>query len=727
MTDFLYCDTETFSPLPLKIGTHAYAEQAEVLLFSWAFNDEPPELWDLTVDARMPAKLRQYLGNPDVVTVWHNGGMFDRTVCKHALPEVFNLVPLERWYDTMVQAYAHGLPGSLDLLCEILNLPQEDRKLKTGKVLINLFCKPPAKNLRRGRATRWTHPVEWEQFKTYALADIPSMRSVHRKLPTWNYQGREFSLWCLDQRINQRGVPVDIELAHSAVRAVARTQARLADRTVELTAGAVQRASQRDKLLAHLLVEYGIELPDLQKSTLERRIDDQSLPWALRELLAIRLQASSTSTSKYQTLIKGVSSDGRLRGTLQFCGASRTGRWAGRLFQPQNLPRPTLEQDVIDAGIEALKADCEDLVVDNVMELTSSAIRGCIIAPPDRKLVVADLSNIEGRVLAWLAGEDWKLKAFSEFDTCRGVDGKWHTGTALCHAALTGRPIMLERDAKGDPIRRGHDLYKLAYARAFNISPEEVDKHMRQIGKVLELALGYEGGVGAFITFALVYGLDLDSLADAAYESLPADLKEEAIDFHAWTIRKRRTTFGLEERVFVTCDTFKRAWRQAHPETQSLWRELQDTVVRAARYPNTTFECRRLKIRRERAWLQVRLPSGRRLCYPAPRVDDTGKFSYMGVNQYSRKWGRIKSYGGKLVENVTQGVARDVIGHGMPAVEEAGYDILLTVHDEDITEAPDLPEFNAAHLSAIISTNPEWAPGLPLAAAGFEAYRYRKD
>ncbi|EMS7588382.1 DNA polymerase, partial [Salmonella enterica subsp. enterica serovar Newport] len=203
------------------------------------------------------------------------------------------------------------------------------------------------------------------------------------------------------------------------------------------------------------------------------------------ELLAIRLQASTTSTSKYKSLMKGVSSDGRLRGTLQFCGASRTGRWAGRLFQPQNLPRPSLEQEQIDEGIEALKAGCADLLFDNIMELTSSALRGCIMAPEGKKLVVSDLSNIEGRKLAWLAGEQWKLDAFREYDE----------GT-------------------------GPDLYKLAYARAFNISPDNVDKYQRQIGKVMELGLGFGGGVAAFLTFALVYGLDLDELANAALPNI---------------------------------------------------------------------------------------------------------------------------------------------------------------------------------------------------------------
>src|SRR3569832_2236007 len=581
----LYCDLETFSEVPINHGTHAYAEKAEVLLWTRALDDGPVHCWDVTEDQHMADDLRELLADPAVTTIWHNGGMFDRVVLKHAMPTVYEAVPIDRWHDTMVQALAHSLPGSLDALCEILNVPQDQRKLKTGKQLIQLFCKPRPKSSVLRRATRSTHPVEWEQFKTYAMADIPSMRAVHKKLPTWNYSGAEMALWQLAQAITMRGAAVDTELA----------------RTRELTNNQVESATKRDKLLAQLLVEYGVDLPDLQKSTLERRVDDPSLPWALRELLAIRLQASSTSTSKYKTLIKGVSSDGRLRGTLQFNGASRTGRWAGRLFQPQNLPRPALKQNAIDFGIQALKADCDDLITDNVMELTSSAIRGCIVAPKGKKLVVADLSNIEGRMLAWLAGERWKLKAFADFDA--GV---------------------------------GHDMYKLAYAKSFGVTPESVDKDQRQKGKVQELALGYEGGVGAFLTFSLTYGIDLEAMSAEAYDNLPPDLKEEAEDFYAWSLKQKRTTFGLSREVFITCDTFKRAWRQAHPATKTLWPEVQDAVINATNRPGATFDCRRLKIRRDGAWLRIRLPSGRFLCYPSPHVDDGGKFSYMGINQYSR-------------------------------------------------------------------------------------------
>lgn len=385
-----------------------------------------------------------------------------------------------------------------------------------------------------------------------------------------------------------------------------------------------------------------------------------------------------------------MSSDGRLRGTLQFNGASRTGRWAGRLFQPQNLPRPVLEQAAIDQGIAALKADCADLLVDDVMQLTSSAIRGALIAPAGKKLVVADLSNIEGRVLAWLAGEDWKVRAFYDFDA----------GT-------------------------GHDLYKLAYAKAFGVTPEAVSKDNRQVGKVMELALGYEGGVGAFIAFGAAYGIDLDAMAEQAFDSIPPVVRQDAARAFDWAEQNKRT-YGLAQRTYIVCDAFKRSWRAAHPEVSSWWKELEDTARRAIAQPGVTLACRRVKFRRDGAWLRIRLPSGRFLCYPSPQILED-KVTYMGVNQYSRKWSRLKTYGGKLAENITQAVSRDVLASGMPPIEAAGYAIVLSVHDELITEAEDRDEFNADHLAGLMATTPTWAKGLPLAAAGFEAYRYRKD
>lgn len=745
----LWLDDETFSPTPITNGTHRYAEGAEVMIRALALDDERVQVRDLTpggqvwelIDGELvdgdlfyAAEIDARLAD-DQVEVWAHNSHFDRTVERHAGLQI----PLHRWRDTMVQAMCHGLPGSLGALSDIvLKLPADKQKDKEGKALIQLFCKPIKFKFRKraagekladykeakaaaeltwpGRATRETHPAEWRRFLIYAGQDIEAMRAAHAKMPMWNYRGAELALWHLDQRINDRGVAVDVELAECAINAVDEAQAELKLRTQAITNGEVESATKRDAMLQHILAEYGVDLPDMQGATLERRIADPDLPEGLRELLRIRLQASTTSTSKYRTLIKGTSGDGRLRGLLQFCGAGRTGRWAGRLWQPQNLPRPTMKQEAIDQGITALRLGAAGLLYEDVMSLTSNVIRGCIVAPAGRKLVVADLSNIEGRVLAWLAGERWKLKAFYAFDA----------GT-------------------------GADLYKLSYAKSFGVQPEDVTKDQRQVGKVQELALGYEGGVGAFLTFAAAYGIDLEKMAEQAQRAIPGDVWGRANIMLEWHRKQRRDpphATGLSERAWLVCESFKLGWRDAHPNVAALWKDLDAAVRAAVTQPGQTFVCGVLKVRRDGAWLRIVLPSGRAICYPSPALvpekksrkmadldpdapieDDTGKtvITYMGMNQYTRKWERLTTYGGKLVENVTQAVARDVMAANMMTIEDEMYSIVLTVHDEVLSEAPDHPDWNADHLSSIMATVPGWAQGLPLAAAGFEAYRYRKD
>jgi DNA polymerase len=696
----IYLDTETYSETPINHGTWRYLENAEVMVVTYAFDDGPVQVWDATVSPLWPGDLEYALFDDDDLITAHNAA-FDRTLFNMAglLRGFGKEIALERWRCTMARALAHSLPGSLDKLCEILKVDQDQRKLKSGKELIHLFCKPRPKNAKIRRATRHTHPEEWARFLEYATADIASMRVLDRKLPTWNYRGAELDLWHRDQRINDRGFAVDTGLAEAAVRAVDREQKELAARCYDITNEEVEKATQRDAMLVHILAEYGVDLPDMTKSTLERRISDPDLPIELRELLEIRLQACTSSTSKYRSLLRGVGSDGRLHHTKQFCGASRTGRWAGRTFQPDNLPRPKIGklqddalQAAIDDGIDCLKADCLDLVVDDVMEVTSAAIRGVIVAGPGKKLVVGDLANIEGRALAWLAGEEWKLDAFRAYDA----------GT-------------------------GPDLYKLAYAKAFRIDPAEVNKHQRQIGKVMELMLGYEGGVGAFLTGSLTYGFDIEEMSAGAFDTLPGDIVREAREFLEWTRKQKRSTFCLSDRAFIVCDAFKRMWRYAHPATVQFWKDLKLGVITAIENPGETVTVRALKIGCTGAWLRIRLPSGRYLCYPNPRVGENNTISYTGVNQYTRKWGRIKTYGGKLAENITQAFARDMLVAPWPVIEGAGYDIVLHVHDENVTEAPDSPDYNAETLAKLMSAPIDWAPGLPLSAAAFETHRYRKD
>ena len=698
----LYYDSETYSPVPIKRGTYRYAEEVEVMLVSWAVGDGDVHVVDLTTpDKGLDDLIRALASAHQVVAHKSN---FDRVVLRDSGPGAYPLAvkrlqavqpPIERWHCTMTQALCHGLPGGLDALCGILGVDTDKAKDKRGKALIRLFCSPRSDG---SRATRLTHPAEWAEFKEYAKQDIVAMREVHRKLPKWNYQGAEKDLWYLDQKINDRGFQIDLDLVDAAIAAVAKEKKRLDARTQEATgfdaeAGTgVGSTNQRDLLLAYILAEHGVELPDMKGDTLERRLADEELPSGVRELLQIRLSASTTSTAKYAAVKRSVSADGRLRGTTQFAGAARTRRWGGRLFQPHNQPRLDLPQAAINAGIEALKLGVHDLVVPDLMRLLKNAVRGVIIARPKHKLLVADLANIEGRKIAWLAKQEWKLQAFRDYDA--GV---------------------------------GPDLYKLAYAKAFDSFVDQVSKSQRQVGKVMELFLGYEGGVGAFVTGAASYGVDLDDMAEHAWPTLPERARQEAVDFLQRTKEQNRPTFGLPDKTFIACDALKRMWRGAHDNYPEQWKGLLHAAYCATLVPCETYEAGRLKARRDGNWLRIGMPSGNVLCYPSPRVSESGSLSYLGMNQYTKKWGRIGTYGGKLIENATQSLARDVLAANMPRIEAAGYPIVLHVHDEIVCEVPDTSDYSSDELAQMMSVVPPWAKGLPLAAAGFETDRYTKE
>lgn len=651
----LYLDLETYSPVPITHGTHRYAEEAEVLLVALAVDDAPVTVWDCTTGQwSVWAQSLQALIDVAQLVVIHNSA-FDRTVLRHSGVNI----PVEKIRDTMVQALSHSLPGSLGTLCDVLGVPTDKAKDKAGKKLIHLFTKPRPKNMKLRRADRDSHPTEWAEFIEYARLDVDAMRDVYGRLPNWNNSLSERNLWRVDQRVNDRGIAIDLDLARAALRAFQRTSGTLAARAAALTNGHVSKLTQGARFLQYLNNQHGFTPPDLTKSTVSGLLKGDTLTPEVRELLEIRQQAAATSPAKYKVLLDATSSDGRLRGVLQFCGASRTGRDAGRIFQPQNLPRPSLDADVIEGGIEAMKLDCEDLIFDNVSELCASAVRGCLIAPSGRKLVIADLSNIEGRVLAWLAGEDWKVEAFYDFD--RGV---------------------------------GHDLYVVAYAKGFNVEPEVVvdnkkngDGSMRQYGKTMELACGYQGGVGAFRTMG---GPAVEAMSDEEIQPLV------------------------------------NAWRKSHPNVVDFWYGVERAAKEVIRKPEETRKLRDLQFDVKDNWLRIKLPSGRYLSYRNAEIEE-GRITFEGTNQYTRKWERLETYGGKLVENIVQAVARDVFMRGMIGAEDHGYGVCIRVHDELITETPDTDDFSVAELASIMATNPSWAVGLPLAAAGFETKRYRKD
>lgn len=355
----LWLDTETYSEVDLfKAGLHRYAEDpsTEITVAQWAVGDGEPVVCDITTMPRpfVPADLRFLLEDPNVIIKAHNA-QFDRTILRH----VWGIdIPVERWRCTMVQAMVHGLPGALGKLGPILGMPVDLQKDRRGDKLVKMFCKPNPANWKTRRNTRHTHPKEWQEFLEYSRQDIVSMREMASRLPTWNWKegGRVQKLWFLDQHINDRGFAVDVELAQAAVEATKEEKARIDEEMHDATDGEVSGASKRADLLAHILMEYGVVLKDTKADTLRKCMDDPDLPEGVKLLIALRLEGTKTSTAKYASLLRAVCRDHRLRGGLQFSGAQRTMRWAGRLFQPQNLARGTMPKEEVALGIQALKA-----------------------------------------------------------------------------------------------------------------------------------------------------------------------------------------------------------------------------------------------------------------------------------------------------------------------------------------------------------------------------------
>lgn len=721
----LYCDLETFSAKDIRAGSHAYAADpsAEVLLWGYAIDDAPAKVWDVTVGP-MPEELRQALdevARKERRHVWQNGVMFDRVFLSYVMPDI--VLPMETLDDTMVMAYQAGLPGSLKELCQVFHLSADKAKDADGSRLIQIFCKPLPSTWKLDRATSKTHPEEWAKFVNYCRLDIESMREVYKKLPAFNRTAKERELQVLDATINMRGIGVDVEFAEAAIATAERAKKDIDKQVFKLTDGRVVTAGQRDALIQFFFDKYGWQLKDMRKSELEKRMEDPDIPAEMKELIGLRLMGTKTSVQKYKRVVQGAV-DGRLRGCMQFRGASRTGRISGRTFQPQNLPRPLIKsQEEIEQIIEDTKLGILEICYEDVSVPLSSAIRSVIVPAAGNRLCVADFSNVEGRVLAWLAGEEWKLEAFREFDTLQTKSGRW---------ALPYRDGWFQEWAvneKGDFIHKGHDLYKLTYARTFGIKPEDVTKDQRQMGKVLELALGYQGGPGAFATFAMNFGMDLDELAKTTEATIEESYWIESMGMLKWA-KEKKLIRGMSQKAWVACNAIKSAWRKANSEIESFWYSLAKACQSAIKAKGVAFSAGRIVCKVSGNYLLMRLPSGRYLVYPAPRLPEEGEmcdFSFMGVNQYTKKWERIPTYSGKLAENSVQGAACDLLLEAGPRLEAAGYHIVMSVHDEYITEIKDDNTRNHREMEKIMSDLPDWADGLPLVAAGFEAARYRKD
>lgn len=763
MKDFerLFLDTETFSGVDLKkVGAYAYAEHptTEIMICTYAIDEGRVQTWDATESPTMPRELRKALrqvSRKKAKIVMANGLLFDRLVIR----EKWGIdLPVSQIEDTMIMAFRHALPGSLDMQCQVLGVDAEHAKDKAGKALIKRFCKPTPKTYKIRRYTRETHPEEWAKFLRYAALDIIAMREVYWRIPDWGNTPKEDEILLIDQLINDRGFYVDVDLANAAIKAVQAHKEELKEEAWERFGG---KLTGNDFLPILRDIAPAFTIHNAQKSTLNDLLEDPDFPDEGKALIEMRLGASSTASTKYNPLVNGLSADGRRRGCLQYGGAKRTLRWAGKGFQPQNLARGEYSDDhegkikrregesdvsfwvrshMLTNGINSLLRGTAHWAYD-ISKLTASTVRGCIIPAKGKKFVVADYSNVEGRGLAWIAGEKTALMVF----------------------------------------KAGRDIYCETAGKMFGLDPEYIKanrKDLRQIGKACELGLGYGGGVAAFLQFAKNLGLDLYTMADVMKGTFPD---------HIWAAAKRgyeyarineakrppkpgkkdeRPTYILPKNVWLTCDAIKRMWREAHPKTVAFWAELEDAVLCAIRNPGKAYWAganvrpdgrKALKIVRTKAkhdptfdeerddpdaagwWLKIELPSGRIMSYPGIALsvtteidEDTGKkrtstrIKYQGENQTTRQWGFQYTYGGKLTENIVQALCRDILAWSMPGVEAAGYEIVLSVHDELITEVPDTDDYTTEELCALMCDLPIWAKGFPLAAEGDIMYRYRK-
>lgn len=721
---YLFLDFETFSEADLKkVGSYAYAEHptTEVLICTYAFDDEPVQVWDCTNGSDMPGDLHRALRrlvkpNSRIKMVWHNGSMFDRLIMKHCWG--FD-IPVSNTIDTMIWAFRHALPGSLDALCEVLGVSADNAKDKRGKALIQRFSKPTPKNYKIRRYTAETHPDEWALFIKYAVSDITAMREVFHKLPRWGNSEFEDRVLELDQLINDRGFKVDVALAEAAIEAVEKHKAQLQEEAQRKYGGSL---TGKDFLPILRELAPAHRIHNAQKSTLNDLLADDDLPDDARTIIEMRLGAASTASTKYNPLLLGRSSDDRRRGCIQYGGAKRTLRFAGKGFQPQNLARGYYHDEELDKGISALLKGRAHRRFD-VAKLTASTVRSCIIPEAGHKFVVADYSNVEGRGLAWLAGEDDLIEVFVN----------------------------------------GVDVYKKLASTVFNVSYDDVTKDQRQIAKAMVLGLGYAGGVGAFVTFAKNLGLDLNDMTNTLAGTFPDHIWAATARGYEWARiqeakrpprpgeKDDRPSYILDKKVWRTCDALKRMYREANPAIVQFWRDIEDAAMAAIRNPGKEFTAgpRGVKFSRNVEtdnngnkvsgwWLRMTLPSGRVMSYPgvglsvSKETDEDGKVStnvrikYQGENQLTRQWGFQYTYSGKLVENCTQALCRDLLANALLNVEANGYPIVLHVHDEIICETPDSPEYNVAELERLMCELPEWAEGFPLVAEGSEMYRYAK-
>lgn len=703
-----FIDTETFNRQNLKlVGKDRYMNDPslECLLVTFARDDKPVQCWDVTDGSGMPAELEDHMFDERITKIAHNAP-FDKPVLANSL---FLETEWPHWHCTMSQAYAHGLPASLEAVGAVVGLPPDMRKLSQGKELIDLFCMPQ----RSGeRFTRETNPAEWQKFIDYGVQDTATLREIYRRLPKHNYRREHHALWVADMEINDRGFLIDQDLCGAAIKMRSLMEDAVSREIEALTEGRVTKGTQRDRILHEIVGEHGELMLDMTRDTMDRLLERPNLDPQVRRLLELRITASLTSLAKYARALERVGPDGRMRDTLQYSGAGRTGRWAGRGVQPHNMPRPKRDSDeIVNKIVPAIIDGSLPQQYVDVNGACQDALRSMIVAAPGCEFVVSDWSNIEGRVCAWSAGEDWKLEAF-----------------------------------RANDAGRGEDLYKILFSELMGVLPEDVSKSDRQQGKVFELAFQYGGGVGACVTAAATYGVDLAVVAQTASSNAPPEMYTKAEKTWERNFLRGRD-FTLEPDVYIGCDVAKQLYRRKNPAIMQLWWDVERACKDALRNPGSVHHVGRCKIWRSKAYLIVELPSKRRLLYAQPKLHVTVEFDEMDENDatleeridnaerraaisymhaFSSQWKRTRTYGGKLVENITQAIANDVLRAALLNCRADDWPVILHVHDEIVAEVVKGTR-TLAELNALMERDLWWSQGLPLKAAGYVSQRYKKD
>ena len=655
----LSVDTETYSGTDLaEAGVHRYVEDPDfdILLVAYAFGDADVHVIDLMLDG-YPGKdecdraFWRALTDPRVEKRAFNASFERNCFAKYLGKEI----PPEQWSCDMVKSLTLGLPGSLGAVGEAMGLEKDELKDKQGKALIQYFCKPCKPTRSNGERTRnlpQHDPEKWKLFKQYNAQDVVAERAIRKRLDAIEKTTeKEQRLWELDQRMNDNGIRVDVDMVEKIVDYDSHRGVELMEEARQIT------GLENPNSIAQLkdwLNDQGVPFTQVTKETVSAALKLKYLPDNVRRVLEIRQALGKASVKKYQAMLNAVCEDDRLRGVLQFYGANRTGRWAGRLVQVHNLAKNSLP-DLELARELAASGDFETMqtLFGETAFVFAELVRTAFIASEDCRFVVSDFSAIEARVLAWLADERWVLDAFRE-----------------------GKDIYCETASM---------MYKVPVVK------HGENGHLRGKGKVAVLACGFQGSIGA------MRAMDRGG-------SIPDEELQAVVD----------------------------AWRSANPKIVRLWYDYERAAKIAIQERRTVKRTHGVEFSFHDGNLFIKLPGGRKLCYWDARVKmnpNTGRESiaYMGVNQETKRWGEAETYGGKLVENVTQAVARDCLAEAMMRVTDAGYQIVMHVHDEMIVDVPNEDKDAAKTIMDLMNQTPEWAQGLPLRGETYETPFYKKD